>query len=444
MKQESMKVLFFIRKSRLKKNGEAPIFLRVTINGQLDEVRIQRSVPLKLWDNVKERSKGKDRSSTELNSYIEALKVRLYQIHKELLCREALITPKNLLIKLFSKEERHLVLQTMRKCIDDWTSLIGTEYQPSTISRYNNCYESLQTVIKDFYKKEDITFHELSGEFIDRFEMHLRTVRKLSQNTLTKYMSCFRKFLELARENGWLELDPLAGKRKRLFRKEETCPTFLTLEELKQIMEKDFSTTRLNTVKDFFLFCCLTGLSYIDVKTLCPAHLYKDNEGKLWIHKARVKITTHKESCTCNVPLLERKYSINSLVYWVTYVHNVVYSFYRSMIYCYINSTQRCAGSIEIDIIPTNGADKRKFSPFAPYFPVTNVIKRYFYPYFPAIIGIKGYSFPYFPYLSGIMKIKTALYSLFSRLDWHKTVVFPCLGEIYEGIRSLSWEIPVT
>ena len=158
MKQESMKVLFFIRKSRLKKNGEAPIFLRVTINGQLDEVRIQRSVPLKLWDNVKERSKGKDRSSTELNSYIEALKVRLYQIHKELLCREALITPKNLLIKLFSKEERHLVLQTMRKCIDDWTSLIGTEYQPSTISRYNNCYESLQTVIKDFYKKEDITF----------------------------------------------------------------------------------------------------------------------------------------------------------------------------------------------------------------------------------------------------------------------------------------------
>ena len=86
----------------------------------------------------------------------------------------------------------------------------------------------------------------------------------------------------------------------------------------------------------------------------------------------------------------------------------------------------------------------RKFFPFAPYFPVTNVIKRYFYPYFPAIIGIKGYSFPYFPYLSGIMKIKTALYSLFSRLDWHKTVVFPCLGEIYEGIRSLSWEIPVT
>lgn len=113
------------------------------------------------------------------------------------------------------------------------------------------------------------------------------------------------------------------------------------------------------------------------------------------------------------------------------------------MIYCYINSTQRCAVFIEVDIFPTNGADEREFFPLFPYFPVINGIKRYFYPCFPAIIGLKWYSFSYFPYLSGIMKIKTALYSLFSRLDWHKTLVFLCLGGIYEGIRSLSWGIPV-
>ena len=125
-----MKVLFFIRKSRLKKNGEAPVFLRITINGQQDEIRIQRSVPVNLWNNLKGCSKGKDRVSLELNSYIEALKVRLYQIHKELLCRDALITPQNMLVKLFAKEERHLVVETMKKCIEDWRSLIGQEYQP--------------------------------------------------------------------------------------------------------------------------------------------------------------------------------------------------------------------------------------------------------------------------------------------------------------------------
>lgn len=304
MKQESMKVLFFIRKSRLKKNGEAPIFLRVTVSGRQDEIRIQRSVPIKLWNNTKGYSKGKDRASVELNSYIESLTIRLYQIHKELVCREALITPKHLLVRLFSKEERRTVLGTMKKYMDDWTALIGKEYQKSTLSRYGNCYDSLKTVINEFYKKEDISFNELNGEFIDAFEMHLRIVRELSQNTLTKYMSCFRKIIGIAKDNGWLTFDPLAGKRKRLFRKEETCPTFLTLEELQRIISKDFSTTRLEQVKDFFLFCCLTGMSYIDVSTLLPAHLCRDNKGQLWIHKSRVKITAAKETCTSNVPLL--------------------------------------------------------------------------------------------------------------------------------------------
>lgn len=232
------------------------------------------------------------------------LNIRLYQIHKELVCREALITPKHLLVKLFSKDERRTVLGTMKKYMEDWTALIGKEYQKSTLSRYGNCYDSLKTVINEFYKKEDISFNELNGEFIDAFEMHLRIVRKLSQNTLTKYMSCFRKIIGIAKDNGWLTFDPLAGKRKRLFRKEETCPTFLTLEELQRIISKDFSTTRLEQVKDFFLFCCLTGMSYIDVSTLLPAHLCRDNKGQLWIHKSRVKITAAKETCTSNVPLL--------------------------------------------------------------------------------------------------------------------------------------------
>ncbi len=62
-------------------------------------------------------------------------------------------------------------------------------------SRTHHCYELLEIVIHEFYRKEYISFNELKGEFIDAFEMHLRIVRKLSQNTLTKYMSCFRKIM---------------------------------------------------------------------------------------------------------------------------------------------------------------------------------------------------------------------------------------------------------
>ena len=49
MKQGTMNILFFVLKTKLLKNGEAPILMRITINGQYEEIRIQRSVPLKNW-----------------------------------------------------------------------------------------------------------------------------------------------------------------------------------------------------------------------------------------------------------------------------------------------------------------------------------------------------------------------------------------------------------
>ena len=73
MKQGTMNILFFVLKTKLLKNCEAPILMRITINGQYEEIRIQRSVPLKNWNPAKGCSKGKDRASIELNNYIPPL-----------------------------------------------------------------------------------------------------------------------------------------------------------------------------------------------------------------------------------------------------------------------------------------------------------------------------------------------------------------------------------
>ncbi len=41
MKQENFRILFFIAKKRLLRNGEAPVYLRVTVNGIPDYVLFQ-------------------------------------------------------------------------------------------------------------------------------------------------------------------------------------------------------------------------------------------------------------------------------------------------------------------------------------------------------------------------------------------------------------------
>lgn len=301
MQQETMSILFYALKSRVLKTGEAPLLLRVTINGVSDEARIQRSVPTHLWNAAKGYSKGKDRTSLELNEYIRSLTLKLLTIHKELTLREAFITPSLLLKKLFGNEERRTVLATFRDHNEECRKLIGIDYEKVTINRYDNCARALAEVIRREFDKEDISFHELTGEFIRKFEVYLKTERKLCQNTLVRYVKCFKKITNMALANKWLRSDPFLGIK---YRQEETDPTFLTMEELEIIIKKRFSIERLETVRDVFVFCCATGLAFIDAKELTTDHLFRDNKSNLWIRKGREKMKRRQGACVSNVPLL--------------------------------------------------------------------------------------------------------------------------------------------
>ena len=208
-----MKILFVIKKSSLLKNGEAPIVVRVTINGVSDEVRIQRSVLPRLWNQARGCCKGRDRVSIELNDYIESLKTKIHNLHKELLLEDALITPSHLLKRLFNKGDKRTFLNTMEKEIKAMEALIGIEYEKITINRYWNCYRCLKACVQSFYEKEDIVFPELSRDFIIYVERHMRLEKRLCQNTLVRYMKCFKKFVNMGLNMGWMRINPFAGIR---------------------------------------------------------------------------------------------------------------------------------------------------------------------------------------------------------------------------------------
>ena len=84
VKRNTLSVLFIIKKSKLLKNGEAPICMRITVNKRVAEVMIKRSIPVDLWNQKKECSKGNDRVANELNHYINTVRAKILQIHREL------------------------------------------------------------------------------------------------------------------------------------------------------------------------------------------------------------------------------------------------------------------------------------------------------------------------------------------------------------------------
>ena len=135
MKQGTMNILFFVLKTKLLKNGEAPVLMRITINGDYDDARIQRSVPLNLWNAAKGCSKGRDRASVALNAYIAELHARALEKHKELVLEQALITPKLILKRVFGKDTgMRTLLGTMQEGIEEMESLVNIDYSPVTIN----------------------------------------------------------------------------------------------------------------------------------------------------------------------------------------------------------------------------------------------------------------------------------------------------------------------
>jgi integrase len=65
------------------------------------------------------------------------------------------------------------------------------------------------------------------------------------------------------------------------------------------IEQKKINVERVKQVRDIFIFCCYTGLAYVDIKKLKPAEIGVGDDGKQWIFTNR-----HKTGTAVHLPLL--------------------------------------------------------------------------------------------------------------------------------------------
>lgn len=298
MNRNSFSIFFFLKRSKLLANGEAPICLRIKVNGVAVESQIKRSVPLDRWDQATESSRGRDRKAQELNQYIRMLKLRALTIHRDLELSGKLFTARLIMNMLYGVEDDHRTLLTLfRRHNEECRKLIGIDYVDITVRRYESCCRYLGQLIRQKYGKADIHFGEIDGPFIRAFELFLKVERGCQQNTVIRYMKCFKKIVNLAIANEWLSRNPFTGIK---FQAKEVIKEVLTKEEIERIITKRFEVERLEYVRDVFIFCCFTGLAYIDAYGLRAEHISRDNNGDVWIRKAREKTDN-----MCNIPLLK-------------------------------------------------------------------------------------------------------------------------------------------
>lgn len=289
MVRSSFAILFFIRDSRVRKDGTTSIEVVLTVNGERCAFSTGKKVKSCNWDKNKQQVKGKDEEAQSLNNYLKAIKAKLYQKEAELLERGFVITADLLRDAYFDKVEsikERSLFEVFEEHNQEQEKLIGNGVSKAThwVSVYT--IRLLREFVQQKYKREDLYLRELNLSFIQSFHSFLRIDKGMAQNSSTKHLKLLKKIINLSVANSYMAFNPFSTYKVE---REPVEIDFLDEEELRKIINFDTPLPRLERAKDMFLFGCFTGLSYIDIKTLTPEHFEKDSAGRIWIKKRRVK-----------------------------------------------------------------------------------------------------------------------------------------------------------
>jgi hypothetical protein len=272
MKRSTFSVLFFVKSSKKLKDGNLPIYARITVNGKRAEFGLQKSVKPGQWDAKKERAKGNSLQSKELNACLDIVLTNLHITKRELEeDRDRLITVDRLKdAYLGVGVDQMMVVQLFKDHNEKCKQLVNIDFAPGTVVKYHHCCKHVEAFIKTRYQKPDLYFCEINAMFIKDFESYLKTEVGCNHNTAIKYVVNFKKIVRIALANGWIKSNPFATIK---LRQKEVDIDYLDEVELKKLMAKKIDVERLDQVKDVYLFCCFTGLAFFDVKSLCTKDL---------------------------------------------------------------------------------------------------------------------------------------------------------------------------
>ncbi|RQP16083.1 MAG: site-specific integrase [Parapedobacter sp.] len=296
-------LLFYLKKPKNYAGGAKPIYMRITVAGEPKEVSIGRECDPSRWNAKANRAKGTKEDIRNLNAYLDTLERKAEDAHSQLVKQEMEITAESLKLKYLGKDvQRRYLMETFTEHNRKMEALLGKGFKPNTLKGYNTSVGHLAAYLSKCHGETDIDIRRINHAFITGYEFFLRSDMGCSAVSAAKYMKHLRKIVNLCIAHRWITENPFAFYKMKAKPREKE---FLTPDELDRVAQKGFSMPRLAHVRDIFVFCCYTGLSYADVRKLQKTDIAKGIDGRLWVLTSREKTET-----SSNIPLLPQALEI--------------------------------------------------------------------------------------------------------------------------------------
>lgn len=303
-KSSTFSILFWVNLSRIK-DEKASVYARITVNGKRANISLKRKILISDWDINKNRVKGTSQKARILNNYLDEVYSGLFKCYQDLKTENKFITSQAIKARYFGDDDQNRSINDIINYHNE--DMIG-KLKWGTQKNYFTTQKYISEFLLKSNKTKDIYLRELDYNFIIKFEKFLRNYipkdhhKKMGNNTVMKHIERFRKLINMAFKLGWIVRDPFVNFKAQFIKTERG---FLSLKELQEIENKQFSILRLQLVKDLFVFSCYTSLSYIDLINLTHDNISIGIDGELWINYKREKTTK-----PIRIPLLPKALEI--------------------------------------------------------------------------------------------------------------------------------------
>lgn len=131
--KNTFRILFYIKRNALLRNGSAPIMGRITINGERAQFSTRLSVDPQVWDPHSGRVLGRRAPAERINERLDRIRMRLEQCYESLLDHAQRLTPNAVKNLFFGREQhREQLLGFFRRHNEEFGRMVGINRSKAT------------------------------------------------------------------------------------------------------------------------------------------------------------------------------------------------------------------------------------------------------------------------------------------------------------------------
>ncbi|EIJ38775.1 phage integrase family protein [Galbibacter orientalis DSM 19592] len=273
-----MQVSFYVVKNKIDKSGLSPVYYSITVDGQ----RIRKQVKgvkcsLSQWmeDNQRIRPPRKGEAYNyhiEYNKKIDELETDLKKLFRYILLNEITSSKEFILEKLDTN------LSATRLSHEFWPSFVEfiEKSKATKVERTIKSYVTISNFFKTFEKNTGyaLYFDTINQTFFENLQEYTFLKKKYTNSYFACIIKILKTFMTWASDRGYHDNHAY----KKFKAKEDPIEViFLTIEELMTLYQHEFTSKKLEHVRDTYCFSCFTGLRFSDVKQLRSSNIQEDH-----------------------------------------------------------------------------------------------------------------------------------------------------------------------